>query len=63
MRSGRFILKRLFLLLVCLTPAAVAAIDEAASRGQGVSEAAMLLGIDLTAGPARLDPPTGGART
>ena len=45
------------------TPAAVAAIDEAASRGQGVSEAAMLLGIDLTAGPARLDPPTGGART
>ena len=45
------------------TPAAGAAIDEAASRGQGVSEAAMLLGIDLTAGPALLDPPTGGART
>lgn len=40
------------------TPAAVAAIDEAASAGQGVSEAAMLLGIDLGAGPVALDPPT-----
>ncbi|MEM7271700.1 MAG: cysteine--tRNA ligase [Actinomycetota bacterium] len=40
------------------TPAAVAAIDAAAERGEGVSAAAMLLGIDLTAGLPRLDPPT-----
>jgi L-cysteine:1D-myo-inositol 2-amino-2-deoxy-alpha-D-glucopyranoside ligase len=40
------------------TPAAIAAIDEAAARGEGVSEAAMLLGVDLSAGPVRLDPPT-----
>ncbi len=40
------------------TPAAVAAIDEAAARGEGVSDAAMLLGVDLSAGPVQLDPPT-----
>jgi L-cysteine:1D-myo-inositol 2-amino-2-deoxy-alpha-D-glucopyranoside ligase len=44
------------------TPAAVDAIDEAAARGEGVSEAAMLLGVDLTAGPVRLDPPAAGPR-
>jgi len=44
------------------TPAAVRAIDEAAARGEGVSEAAMLLGVDLTAGPVRLDPPAAGPR-
>ncbi len=40
------------------TPAAVAAIDAAVERGEGVSAAAMLLGIDLSAGPVTLDPPT-----
>jgi L-cysteine:1D-myo-inositol 2-amino-2-deoxy-alpha-D-glucopyranoside ligase len=40
------------------TPAAVAAIDEAVDRGEGATEAAMLLGVDLQAGPVRLDPPT-----
>ena len=29
------------------TPAAIAAIDAAAERGEGVSEAAMLLGVDF----------------
>lgn len=38
------------------TPAAVAAIDSATERGEGASTAAMLLGVDLTAGPPRLDP-------
>jgi len=33
------------------TPGAVAAIDAAAARGVGVSEAAALLGVDVTAGP------------
>ncbi|MEM8925102.1 MAG: cysteine--tRNA ligase [Actinomycetota bacterium] len=37
------------------TPGAVAAIDAAAERGQGVSEAAMLLGVDLEAGPPTLN--------
>lgn len=37
------------------TPGAVAAIDEAAAAGEGVSEAAMLLGID-TGPPVTLDP-------
>jgi L-cysteine:1D-myo-inositol 2-amino-2-deoxy-alpha-D-glucopyranoside ligase len=47
------------------TPSAVEAIDQAAARGDGVSEAAMLLGVDVTAGPPRLDPPsaTGAAAT
>ncbi|MEM7322888.1 MAG: cysteine--tRNA ligase [Actinomycetota bacterium] len=40
------------------TPAAVAAIDAATARGEGASTAAMLLGVDLSAGPPRLDPPT-----
>ncbi len=40
------------------TPAAIDAIDDAAARGQGVSEATMLLGVDLTAGPVTLNPPT-----
>lgn len=40
------------------TPAAIAAIDAAAERGEGVSTAAMLLGVDLTSGPVTLDPPT-----
>jgi L-cysteine:1D-myo-inositol 2-amino-2-deoxy-alpha-D-glucopyranoside ligase len=40
------------------TPAAVAAIDAAAARGEGVSTAAMLLGVDLSAGPVTLNPPT-----
>ncbi len=40
------------------TPAAVAAIDAATARGEGASTAAMLLGVDLTAGPPRLDPPS-----
>ncbi len=39
------------------TPAAVAAIDAGVERGHGVSVAAMLLGIDLSAGPVGLDPP------
>jgi len=30
------------------TPAALAAVDEAADAGQGVSEAAVLLGVDLS---------------
>ena len=33
------------------TPAAVAAIDAAAARGEGVGRAARLLGVDVTAGP------------
>jgi len=40
------------------TPAAVAAIDAAVDTGLGVSDAAMLLGVDLNAGPPMLDPPT-----
>jgi L-cysteine:1D-myo-inositol 2-amino-2-deoxy-alpha-D-glucopyranoside ligase len=40
------------------TPAAVAAIDAAAERGEGVSRAAMLLGVDLEAGPVALDRPS-----
>ena len=40
------------------TPAAIAAIDAAAERGQGVADAAMLLGVDLAAGPVTLNPPT-----
>jgi L-cysteine:1D-myo-inositol 2-amino-2-deoxy-alpha-D-glucopyranoside ligase len=40
------------------TPAAVAAIDAAATRGEGVSDAALLLGVDLEAGPPTLDPPS-----
>lgn len=38
------------------TPAAIAAIDAAVERGEGVTSAAMLLGVDLTAGPSRPDP-------
>jgi len=37
------------------TPAAIAAIDATVETGQGVSEAAMLLGVDLEAGPPTLD--------
>ncbi len=40
------------------TPTAVIAIDAAAARGEGVSRAAMLLGVDLEAGPPTLNPPT-----
>ncbi len=40
------------------TPSAVLAVDEAAAAGHGVSEAAMLLGVDLSAGPVQLDEPT-----
>jgi L-cysteine:1D-myo-inositol 2-amino-2-deoxy-alpha-D-glucopyranoside ligase len=40
------------------TPAAVAAIDAAASAGQGVSRAALLLGVDIESGPPTLNPPT-----
>ncbi len=40
------------------TPAAVAAIDAAAYRGQGVSAAALLLGVDLSAGSVTLNPPS-----
>ncbi|MGF1598255.1 MAG: cysteine--tRNA ligase [Acidimicrobiales bacterium] len=40
------------------TPSAVQAIDAAAEAGRGVSTAALLLGIDLEAGPPSLDPPT-----
>ncbi len=40
------------------TPSAIAAIDAAAERGNGVAEAAMLLGVDLAAGPVTLNPPT-----
>jgi L-cysteine:1D-myo-inositol 2-amino-2-deoxy-alpha-D-glucopyranoside ligase len=43
------------------TPAAVAAIDEAATRGEDVTAAAGLLGIDLGAGPVTLDPSSVGA--
>ena len=39
------------------TPAAVAAIDAASPRREGVSQAALLLGVDLESGPASLDPP------
>ncbi|MEM7340433.1 MAG: cysteine--tRNA ligase [Actinomycetota bacterium] len=38
------------------TTAAVAAIDEAAEAGHGVSEAALLLGVDLESGPPTLNP-------
>ena len=37
------------------SPAAVAAIDAAVERGEGVSEAALLLGVDLEAGPPTLN--------
>jgi L-cysteine:1D-myo-inositol 2-amino-2-deoxy-alpha-D-glucopyranoside ligase len=37
------------------TPAAVAAIDAAAAAGHGVSQAALLLGVDLEAGPPTLN--------
>ncbi len=40
------------------TVGAVAAIDAAAARGEGVSRAALLLGVDLEAGPPTLNPPT-----
>lgn len=40
------------------TPAAIAAIDAAAERGEEVSTAAMLLGVDLGAGPVTLNPPS-----
>ncbi|MDH5291303.1 MAG: hypothetical protein OEY41_15015, partial [Acidimicrobiia bacterium] len=40
------------------TVAAVAAVDDAAARGEGVSRAALLLGVDLEAGPPTLNPPT-----
>jgi L-cysteine:1D-myo-inositol 2-amino-2-deoxy-alpha-D-glucopyranoside ligase len=40
------------------TPAAVAAIDAAVERGDGVSRAALLLGVDLGSGPVTLDPPS-----
>jgi L-cysteine:1D-myo-inositol 2-amino-2-deoxy-alpha-D-glucopyranoside ligase len=40
------------------TPVAVAAIDAAAERGEGVSSAAMLLGVDLEAGPPTLSRPS-----
>ena len=39
------------------TPSAVAAIDAAAARGEGVATAAMLLGVDLGAGPVTIGPP------
>jgi L-cysteine:1D-myo-inositol 2-amino-2-deoxy-alpha-D-glucopyranoside ligase len=39
------------------TPAAVAAIDAAAERGEGVSAAAMLLGVDVGAGSPALNLP------
>ena len=39
------------------TPAAVAAIDAGAAAGKEIAAAAMLLGIDLSAGPVTLDPP------
>ncbi len=45
------------------TPAAIAAIDAAVARGEGASEAAMLLGVDLEAGPPTLNPPTYGTST
>lgn len=45
------------------TPAAVAAIDAAVARSEGVSEAALLLGVDLEAGPPKLDPPAYGTST
>ncbi|MEM9135691.1 MAG: cysteine--tRNA ligase [Actinomycetota bacterium] len=37
------------------TPGAVAAIDAAAERGEGVSRAALLLGVDLESGPPTLN--------
>ena len=37
------------------TPTAVAAIDAAVERGEGVSAAALLLGVDLEAGPPTLN--------
>ncbi len=37
------------------TPGAVAAIDAAAERGEGVSAAALLLGVDLESGPPTLN--------
>ena len=37
------------------SPAAVAAIDAAVERGEGVSQAALLLGVDLEAGPPTLN--------
>ncbi|MGB5760174.1 MAG: cysteine--tRNA ligase [Acidimicrobiales bacterium] len=40
------------------TPAAVAAIDAAVDRGQGVSAAALLLGVDLSSGPLTINPPS-----
>jgi L-cysteine:1D-myo-inositol 2-amino-2-deoxy-alpha-D-glucopyranoside ligase len=40
------------------TPAAIAAIDAAAERGDGVARAAMLLGVNLAAGPVTLNPPS-----
>ena len=40
------------------TPAAVAAIDEAADAGRGVAEAAALLGVDLSAAITTPDPRT-----
>ena len=40
------------------TPAAVAAIDAAVDRGQGVSAAALLVGVDLSSGPVTINPPS-----
>jgi L-cysteine:1D-myo-inositol 2-amino-2-deoxy-alpha-D-glucopyranoside ligase len=38
------------------TPGAIAAVDDAVARGEGVAEAAALLGVELLSG-LRLDPP------
>lgn len=38
------------------TPSAVAAIDEAVARGEGVDQAARLLGVNLPAGPVSIRP-------
>jgi L-cysteine:1D-myo-inositol 2-amino-2-deoxy-alpha-D-glucopyranoside ligase len=38
------------------TPEAVAAIDAAVARGEGVSESALLLGVNTLSGPSRLEP-------
>ncbi|MFV0259001.1 MAG: cysteine--tRNA ligase [Acidimicrobiales bacterium] len=43
------------------TPRAVEAIDRAAREGRGIGDAAMLLGVDLAAGPVALDPSSFGS--
>jgi len=40
------------------TPAAIAAIDAAVARGEGVDQAAMLLGVNLGSGPITIRPST-----